>query len=215
MTSRSCLALALALAALPPLVQAQQIYRSVTPDGRVVFSDVPPPDAKPPAAGGGASDAAARNPALPFALREVTNRFPVTLYTGPDCAPCNSGRALLAGRGIPYSEATVTTDADAQALQRLSGERSLPLLTIGSQHVKGFSSTEWHQYLDAAGYPKTSALPGGWKPAQARPLAPQLVAAPAAQSPPPTGPAANATPPAQAPSRASSGNGSNPAGIQF
>jgi hypothetical protein len=43
-------------------------------------------------------------------------------------------------------------------------------LTIGSQQIKGFSDSEWTQFLDAAGYPKTSVLPGNYRNAAASPL---------------------------------------------
>lgn len=192
--------------------QAQQVYRMVTPDGRITFSDVPPPDAKeapPPRA----ADAQAA-PALPYALRQVVQRFPVTFYSSPTCAPCDAGRALLTARGVPFTERSVATAADAQALQRLSGEPSVPLLVVGQQHLRGFSSTEWHQYLDAAGYPSRSALPAGWRPAPATPLAPptaaEAVPVPrAAPAPAPAPPAASTRPPAGAERAA------NPAGIQF
>jgi glutaredoxin len=87
----------------------------------------------------------------------------VTLYTSDGCPPCNRGRDLLNARGIPYSEKTVTSADDAAALKRLSGAGTLPLLTIGSQQIKGYSDTEWNQYLDAAGYPKKSVLPASYR----------------------------------------------------
>ena len=70
-------------------------------------------------------------------------------------------RPLAAGatRGIPFDERTVKSNEDVEALQRLSGQASLPLLTIGTQQLKGFSDAEWSQYLDAAGYPKSVQLP--------------------------------------------------------
>ena len=161
----------LAAGTLAPL-HAQQVYRIVGPDGKVTFSDKPPLDAKagaqaatPAATAGGGTGAA-----LPFELRNVVNRYPVTLYTGPNCAPCNSGRSFLSGRGIPFSERTVNTNDDIEALQRLSGSTSLPFLTIGGQQMKGYSEVEWGQFLDAAGYPRTSQLPAGYRAAPAAPL---------------------------------------------
>ncbi|TFZ03248.1 glutaredoxin family protein [Ramlibacter rhizophilus] len=217
---RSLSALATLALAVPMAVQAQGVYRSVTPDGRVVFTDRPAAEAahSPVIPGAGAAGA---NPALPFALRQVAGKFPVVLYAAPNCAPCDSGRALLATRGIPYSERTVSSQSDIQALQRLTGGRDLPLLAIGAQHIKGFSGSEWNQYLDAAGYPRTSALPAGWKPAPAQALAGSTVEAAASPSAPsaaatgPEAPAATASRPATPHSAPRSGGGSNPAGIQF
>jgi len=195
-----------------PLSHAQQVYRIVGPDGKVTFSDQPPAAAsnvKASSTTPGGGDSAAST-GLPFELRQVATKFPVTLYTGENCAPCGSARAMLTSRGIPFSERTVTTAEDAQALQRLSGQTSLPLATIGGQQLKGFSDTEWTQFLNAAGYPATSILPASYR----RPAATPLVAVNA----PPAGtaaaggaaprPARPAPIPVQAPVE-------NPAGIKF
>ena len=152
--------------------QAQTIYRIVGPDGKITFSDKPPvsvDQGKVAATGTGAA-AAASIAALPFELRQATSRYPVTLYSAPDCSSCAAGRSLLNSRGIPFSERTITTPEDIAALQRLSGESSLPFMTIGGQRIKGYSDVEWTQYLDAAGYPKASMLPAGYKQALPSPL---------------------------------------------
>ena len=98
-------------------------------------------------------------------------RFPVLLVTSTDCAPCDRGRQLLRLRGIPYTERRATTDADGDALQRLSGARTVPTLVVGKQALKGLLDSDWHQVLDLAGYPQASVLPGGWQPAPAMALA--------------------------------------------
>ncbi|MBS4036533.1 MAG: glutaredoxin family protein [Hydrogenophaga sp.] len=173
---------------------AQGVYRIVGPDGRVSFSDQPPPAAQArPVTGtaGSPAPAAAGNAALPFELRRVASQFPVTLYTGKDCSPCNSGRNLLNSRGIPYVERTVTTPDDAAALTRLAGEPTVPVLTIGSQQIKGYSDVQWAQYLDAAGYPKQSQLPSNYRRPQPEPLVAAQPAAPAAAAAP-AGPATRA-----------------------
>jgi glutaredoxin len=140
----------------------------------------------------------------------VTLKYPVVLYTGDNCAPCGAGRSLLTSRGVPFSEKTITTAADSEALQRLSGENSLPFLTIGSQQLKGFSDAEWTQFLDAAGYPKSSALPASYRAPAPSPLVTAAAAsaiAPASEAREIRGtPAAR---PVQPPAN------SNPAGIKF
>ena len=136
------------------LAQAQTIYRVVGPDGKVTFSDKPPVSAaNMTATDAGGKATGANGPTLPFELRQVVSKYPVTLYTANNCAPCASGRTLLSGRGIPFTEKTVNTAEDADALQRISGENSLPFLTIGGQQIKGYSESEWTQFLDAAGDP--------------------------------------------------------------
>jgi glutaredoxin len=160
---------------------AQGVYRIVGPDGRVTFSDQPPATADARAVGSTSASSAPDSTAqLPFQLRQVVARYPVTFYTAKECAPCNSGRNLLNARGIPYTEKLINTPEDGDALKRLSGEASLPFLTIGGQQIKGYSDTEWTQFLDAAGYPKISALPGNYQ----RPTPAPLVAAKPVAAPP-------------------------------
>ncbi|MDP3134858.1 MAG: glutaredoxin family protein [Burkholderiaceae bacterium] len=157
----SVLVLALACAGLT-CAQAQTIYRHVGPDGRVTFSDQPQTGDSAKPARGAAGDPGA-SPALPAELRQVVSRYPVTLYTGPNCGPCNIGRTHLLRRGVPFAEKTVTSNEDIEALQRLSNDNSLPFMTIAGQHIRGYSDAEWTQYLDAAGYPKTSVLPASYR----------------------------------------------------
>ncbi len=192
----------------------QPVYRSVGPDGRVTFSDRPPPDGREatrvlPSAGAPSE----RGGALPAALQRVAERFPVVLYAAPGCLPCDEGRRMLTSRGIPYTESSVTSADDLAALERLAGERTLPLLGIGGQLLRGWSASQWQQYLDAAGYPSRSALPAGWAAPAPAPLSPRRAApdsgaAPALASP------EQPTPPAQRPP-VEGPTPSNPAGIRF
>jgi glutaredoxin len=160
------------VAALGSMGAAAQVYRIVGPDGKVTFSDKPPVDkqAKPQLAPSVAMPGGSAAGGLPFELRTVSSKYPVTLYTGDGCGPCNSARSFLGSRGVPYSERTVATNDDAAALRRLAGEVRVPFLTIGSQQLRGYSETEWSQYLDAAGYPKTSQLPPGYRNPPPAPL---------------------------------------------
>lgn len=204
------LSVALALAALACSAGAQ-VYRIVGPDGKVTFADKPPatPNAKAsPTEIVPLGGTAGGNASLPFEIRQVASRYPVTLYTGTNCEPCGSARAMLGSRGVPYTEKTVSTSEDIAALQRLSGSNSLPFLTIGGQQLRGYSETEWEQYLSAAGYPRTSQLPPSYRQPAATPLVAAASAAPKAT---PAQPAPVQTPTMSAPTPP----GDNPAGIQF
>jgi glutaredoxin len=213
--TRLALALGASVLATAFMAQAQTVYRIVGPDGKVTFSDKPPI-----AVGKGsekvtATDRSGRaldltGASLPFELRQVATRYPVTLYTSNNCGPCATGRAQLTTRGIPFTERTVNTNEDIEALQRLSGENSLPFLTIGGQKIKGYSDTEWTQFLDAAGYPASSKLPGSYRPVPASPLV-------AVQKPPPAAPAPAENPQTATASPAEPGAAppANPAGIRF
>ena len=187
---------------------AQPVFRIVGPDGKVIFSDKPPAvsNAKiTPAAG--ATGVGLASSSLPFELRQVAQKYPVTLYTGENCSPCQSARAMLITRGVPFSEKTVMTADDSQALLRLSGENSLPFATLGGQQLKGFSDAEWTQFLNAAGYPAASTLPSTYRQSAATPLV-TVAAAPAT-----TAPAAPAR--AAAPTPIPTPAVANPSGIRF
>lgn len=207
---------------------AQPIYRIVGADGRVTYSDKQPALAgqNKVSEAGRAPEADATLP-LPVSLRAAVSQYPVTLYTTANCTPCATGRARLIQRGIPFDEKTVSSPEDAEALQGMSGENTLPLLTIGAQQIKGWSETQWQLFLDAAGYPKTSQLPRTYRLPVASPLvalvAPAVVPAGQATVSPSDTPRAQAdvqpsAPPRQptATLRAPIGtNNPNPASIRF
>ena len=199
-----------AIAALFTTLAQAQVYRIVGPDGKVTFSDKPPAQAAPQSSGKGAASGGGGSTALPFELRQVATKYPVTLYVGDNCGPCGGGRSMLTSRGIPFVEKTVNSNEDIQALQRVSGEASLPFLTIGSQQIKGFSDSEWSQFLDAAGYPASSVLPSSYRRAPATPLV--AIATPAAAQP---GTAAPPTARPAPPVVARPAPSENPAGIKF
>lgn len=199
----------LALVLVAASAMAQPVYRQVDKNGKVTFSDRAPSASAEQAAGpqGGISSPA--NAGLPYELRQVAQRYPVTLYSSEDCAPCGEARTLLTTRGIPFEERTIKSNEEVEALQRMSSQTALPLLTIGSQQLKGYSDGDWSKYLDAAGYPKSNILPAGYRNAPARPLIAQQ-AAPAPR-PAATAPAAQPAPPPVS----SEPSPSNPAGIKF
>jgi glutaredoxin len=188
-----------------------QPYRSVGPDGRVTYSDLPPTPASARGGdnGGGSNQASA---ALPYALAQVAQKYPVTLYTSQGCPPCDSGRSLLIGRGIPFTEKTVDNNESIAALKKITGSASLPLLTIGSQQISGFQDSDWSQYLSVAGYPETSQLPGSYRRPNATSLAPAARATTAASAAAPQGSPADL--PEETPVAPPS-DPNNPAGIRF
>lgn len=186
---------------------AQTIYRIVNPDGTVSFTDrMPNATDKATVLSPGGKGGSASSVTLPLELRQIAARYPVTLYSSDNCLPCDAGRALLNVRGIPFAERTVNSAEDTDALQRISSGASLPLLMIGGQQIKGFSEIEWTQYLDAAGYPKVSALPATYR----QPAPVPLVQAQKPSAPTKPDEAPIAPPPSPTPS-----SPPNPAGIRF
>ena len=151
-----------------------QLYKWVGPDGKVTYSDAPPPKtaAKVEQKSIGATGAPS-TAGLPYELAQAVNNHPVTLYSGDKCVPCDEGRTYLKQRGIPFSEKTVTTNDDVARFKQLTGESRLPVLTVGRNKQTGFESSAWGSALSAAGYPETSRLPKTWQQPAAEAAAPK------------------------------------------
>lgn len=184
------------VAALPCWAQ----YKVIGPDGKITYTDrAPNPnDGKVSTVntrGVGGSDVP-----LPIELRQPVARYPVTLYTAPTgCDPCESGRQYLRQRGIPFTERQMQNADDGVAVERLFGSRDVPVLSIGSQVLRGFSPAIWGSYLDAAAYPRESRLPEGYQFAAPVPVVERAVPQ---RTPPATGGVAAPQP-------------TNPTGIKF
>lgn len=172
MTRRSIQLLAVAGCLSACSAMAQQ-YKVTGPDGRVTYTDRPPVTQNNRVQPLTAAGLPAPQQALPAVLRDAASRYPVTIYTASDCSACDMGRNYLRQRGIPFTETTVNSAEDGTAFrQRFTGSGSVPLLTVGAQRLESFDQAAWSGYLDAAGYPKTSALPAGYVAASATPMAP-------------------------------------------
>lgn len=172
------LLLAAAMAvALPAAAQ----YKVVSPDGSVTYTDRPPANtaAKVSPLGRTSLNEVTPQSPLPADLRQATTRFPVTLYSGADCPPCDAARQLLVERGVPFSEKLIVSEDDAAAMERVLGARTVPSLTVGAQALRGLSPSEWASYLDLAGYPRESKLPKTWQVPSATPMVARSSARPA------------------------------------
>jgi hypothetical protein len=195
---RRVAAILIGLVGLAHMALAGELYRYVDQDGRVTYSDMPPPKNAKKVEKKAAADNVADS-ALPYATREAAKKFPVFIYANDCGEPCKMARDLLEKRGVPYSQKDpATSKADATALNKLVGALEIPVLVVGKlKHIKGFEAGAWNSALDEAGYPKTNP---GVKPEQARRTEPKPTgkeAVPAANAPAqetPAAPEANASP---------------------
>lgn len=161
---RFCILSAALLAA--SIAAAQTTYRWVDKSGQTVFSDLPPPpDARQVVTRSREERGEEQN--LPYATRQAAEKYPVILYTTANCLDiCKQSRALLNGRGVPFSEKMMSTQEEIDELaKKLGGEAAIPSLFVGTQSFKGFESSAWNNLLDLAGYPESA--PYGSKPSGA------------------------------------------------
>ena len=160
--------------------QAQQVYRYVDKDGRVVYSDRAPPADSKEVQAKRLSPNFIDSSDVPIALTQAMQRFPVTLYTFACGTVCQNAEALLNRRGVPFTTVNVEEQKGSEALQKLTGAQQAPVLQVGDKIIAvGFNEARWTAMLDDAGYPKST---------------PRRVAAKAApEAPAPAAPPAEAT----------------------
>src|SRR5438445_3674764 len=155
--SAGALVLLILIASGLAAAQTQQVYRYVDPEGRVVYSDKPPPP--------NARDAQAKRIGkntietsnLSFSSVLAQERYPVTLYTFGCGTVCDTASALLNKRGVPHTVVDVGQSDGAEKLKRLTGGLDAPALQVGDQYALGFNENKWQGLLTDAGYPKTPA----------------------------------------------------------
>ena len=185
---------------------AAQVYRWTDAQGRVNVTDFPPPasakakDVKKLDAGiaTSAPATAASTAQEPYELQRAKSKYPVTLYTVPNCEGCNAARTLLNARGVPFKENSLTEAKQMEEFKDVVGGNTVPAMIVGSTVQKGFEESAYQRLLDAAGYPVTGVV----KPRTQGEPAPTTAAAPglpevkpAAQPEQPSGPYAPATAP--------------------
>lgn len=138
--------------ALAATADAQTVYKSVGPDGKVVYSDSPPVDAKKasklkfdrlPSSPLPSPVRAAVDQPRPSASAAVPATTAVVLYSASWCGYCKAAKAYLGARGIAYREIDVDTESGQAAYAQAGGGNGIPLLVTGGQRVQGFSQAAY------------------------------------------------------------------------
>ena len=144
--------------AIAPVADAQTVYKSVGPDGKVVYSDSPPVDAKKtsklkfdnlPSSPLPAPQRSATEPRRPSTSAAVPMTTAVVLYSASWCGYCKAAKAYLGARRIAYREIDVDTESGQAAFAQAGGGRGIPLLVAGGQRVQGFSQAAYEALFPA------------------------------------------------------------------
>jgi glutaredoxin len=144
---RAALLICIALT-LTANADAQTVYKSIGPDGKVVYSDSPPVDSK-----NARKLKFDKLPASPLPAparasveqqkRSTSTAVPVTtavvLYSAAWCGYCKAAKTWLGTRGIAYREIDIDTDSGRAYFAQAGGGDGIPLLVAGGQRVQGFS----------------------------------------------------------------------------
>ncbi|MEP6997944.1 MAG: glutaredoxin family protein [Betaproteobacteria bacterium] len=145
----------LLLASACAIAQTQQVYRYLDTDGRVVYSDKPPPADARNAQAKRIGRNSIETSELSFATQQAQERFPVTLYTFSCGVVCDTAQGLLNKRGVPHTVVDVAQGDGADRLKKLTNGLEAPALQVGDQVATGFNEAKWQSMLSDAGYPKT------------------------------------------------------------
>jgi glutaredoxin len=129
---------------------AQTLYKSVGPDGRVVYSDRPPAEGRLEKTMTFENLPSSPLPASTSSYVEQLRRMGptsatntptsgVVLYSAAWCGFCKRAKAYLAGKGITYQDFDIDTKDGMAAFAQAGGGKGVPLLVARGQRVQGFS----------------------------------------------------------------------------
>lgn len=150
--STALLALVAACAFSTAPADAETLYKTIGPDGRIEYTDRPPADGKAAKTLNFADLPATPLPESVLRYREQLQKSmhkrlanagksaaEPQLFTAVWCGYCRKAKAYLAERGLAYREHDIDT-ADGQLAFAQAGSASgIPLLLVGEQRVQGFS----------------------------------------------------------------------------
>ena len=148
--------LLLATLLVSPTAQADNVYRSIGPDGQVTYSDQPPTTGKVQKV-----YSFENLPASP--VPESVQRFQQSLqksmnqrlakpamaasgtqlYSASWCSYCRKAKAYLGQKGIAYQEIDIDTSEGKEAFAWAGGGGGIPLLLRNGQRVQGFSTAAY------------------------------------------------------------------------
>lgn len=148
---RATLAVLLPMLLAAGATMAGSMYKSVGPDGRIVYSDAPPASGRVQKTLQFESAPSSPLPAIYVdALRRLraeaappTTTGDVVLYSAVWCGYCKKAKAYLAGKGIAYREVDIDTNDGMAAFAQVGGGKGIPLLLAGGQRIQGFSTSAY------------------------------------------------------------------------
>ncbi|HLD14701.1 MAG TPA: glutaredoxin domain-containing protein [Burkholderiales bacterium] len=171
LSSSLCLVLAEVQAAKPSTTAPEEapvgkkLYKWVDREGNVSYRDQLPPEGsdykveeRPIRYG----SPVVKKKADPNA--KVAEKYPVVLYSVPNCGSCDLARIYLQKREVPFTEKNADNDLKIQEeLKKKTGALTAPTILIGEKIMKGYLESLLEGELDQAGYAgaKAPAADGG------------------------------------------------------
>ena len=124
---------------------AQNMYKSLDPNGKIIYSNFPPADARVEKTLTITNLPSSKVPTVtdPKHLQgSTTVKAPidgVILYQADWCGYCRKAKAYLASKGITYQAIDIDSDFGKDAFAQVGNGQGIPLLFAGGHRVQGFS----------------------------------------------------------------------------
>lgn len=74
----------------------------------------------------------------------------VKIYSTPTCVYCRMAKDYFAEHKIAYEELSVNTAERVQEIEKISGQRGVPVIVIGEEVIVGFDQEKINQLLGIA-----------------------------------------------------------------
>lgn len=140
-------------------VSAQQLYKSVGPDGKVVYSDRPPAEGRVEKTMKFANLPTSALPASAASYVEQLRRMQagaspsvpatgVVLYSASWCGYCRQAKAYLAAKAIAFQEIDIDTGSGMSSFAQAGGAGGgIPFLLAGGHSVRGFNVAAYDAFF--------------------------------------------------------------------
>ncbi|HEX7812619.1 MAG TPA: glutaredoxin family protein [Burkholderiales bacterium] len=153
MTFKHAVIAALAILVLVPLAPFADMYKWVDDNGKVHYTDNPPPgkkakklDLKVNSISGPAIVSTVGKPG------SATSSAKIRLYTTTWCGYCKKAKSYLQARGTPFQEIDVENSAQGRSEFSALGGRGVPVILVGNQRMDGYSEGTLAGMLKQAGF---------------------------------------------------------------
>lgn len=121
----------------------QTLFKSVTPDGQIVYSDRPPQQAR-----------VVKELSVDIVPATAGAAENIVLYTASGCRYCAEAKRYLNSRAIVYREINVATPSGRRAFNAArDGYGGVPLLVTGDKRLRGFSRSTYDAFFEKAPKP--------------------------------------------------------------
>ena len=138
--------------ALTGLASAQSVYRWVDANGRVQYSDQPPPPDAKNVQQRSVSGNSIQNNELSLSTQDAQKKNPVILYVSECGEACDAAKGYLNKRGIPHTVVDPTRSLELnKKFKEETGGDVVPVIRVGEKRLSGWSGLYGQQFPREAG----------------------------------------------------------------